>query len=427
MNSKERKEKIKIESLYKIFGSNPKSIIPLIDAGEDKAEILKKTKCTVGLTNINMSINQGELFVVMGLSGSGKSTLVRCINRLITPTAGNIFFDGNNIMDMDKSTLFDLRKKKISMVFQQFGLLPNRTVLKNVELGLEFSKVEKNQRKEKAMEAIELVGLSGFENVLPKNLSGGMCQRVGLARALATNAEVLLMDEAFSALDPIIRMQMQDELLSIQAKMNKTIVFITHDLDEALKLGDRIAILGDGGSVRQIGTPEEILCNPADNFVKEFIQNVNRTANIRIAAVMQEWPSVKLNNFSAMTTINVMDKYNKNFVFIVDKNDKLLGTITRDIVLKLKKSGDADVINHIKNNVYTAKKDARLNTVISTIMLTNYPIAIVDNNQKYIGIVSKSKVLSEIEKEHTGLETPTLLQGISHGGEKLHEHSVNAS
>jgi glycine betaine/proline transport system ATP-binding protein len=241
---------IEVRNLYKIFGPSPKRTIPMIEKGMSKAEILKKTGCTVAINGATFSIEKKETFVVMGLSGSGKSTFIRCLNRLIEPTHGEIIVDGENIVKVDAEMLRQFRRYKMSMVFQHFGLLPQRNVVNNVEFGLEISGMDKEQRREKAMRAIKLVGLDGYEQSLTSELSGGMQQRVGLARALANDPEILLMDEAFSALDPLIRTQMQDELLELQARLHKTIVFITHDLDEALKLGDRIAILGPDGRVR---------------------------------------------------------------------------------------------------------------------------------------------------------------------------------
>ena len=262
---------ISIRNLSKVFGPNAKRALPLIEQGLSKSEILAKTGCTVAINGASFDIEKRETFVVMGLSGSGKSTMIRCLNRLIEPTAGEILFDGEDITKLDREALRNLRRYKMSMVFQHFGLLPQRSVLDNVEFGLEISGMDKATRTEKAMNAIELVGLKGFEQSQPSELSGGMQQRVGLARALANDPEVLLMDEAFSALDPLIRTQMQDELIDLQARMHRTIVFITHDLDEALRIGNRIAILKDGQLI-QVGTPDDILRAPADDYVDRFVK-----------------------------------------------------------------------------------------------------------------------------------------------------------
>ncbi|MGO1712719.1 MAG: quaternary amine ABC transporter ATP-binding protein, partial [Senegalia sp. (in: firmicutes)] len=275
---------VEVKDVYKIFGNKPKKAFPLLEKGMSKEEILKTTGNTVGINDASFSVEKDEFFVIMGLSGSGKSTLIRCLNRLIEPTQGEILIDGQDIADKDK--LREIRRKKISMVFQNFGLFPHRNILSNVEYGLEVQDVEKEKRKAKAIEAIELVGLKGYEESMPDELSGGMKQRVGLARALANDPDILLMDEAFSALDPLIKKEMQDELLALQAKMHKTIIFITHDLDEALKLGDRIAVMKDGVIV-QIGTSEDILTNPANDYVKEFVQDVDRSRVVTAEAIMR--------------------------------------------------------------------------------------------------------------------------------------------
>ena len=277
--------KIEIRNVYKIFGNNPSEVLPIVRNGATKEEVLEKTGHTVGLDNVTLSIQEGETFVCMGLSGSGKSTLIRHLNRLIDPTDGDIIVDGTNIMELDEQQLIDFRKHELSMVFQRFGLFPHKTVIQNISYGLEIQGKTLEDRNEIAMIQIEAVGLQGFENQYPSQLSGGMQQRVGLARALATNPQILLMDEAFSALDPLIRSDMQQQLIELQTKLKKTIVFITHDLDESLRLGDHIGIL-NGGRLVQVGTPEEIIMNPADDYVKAFVKDVNRAKVLRAKTVM---------------------------------------------------------------------------------------------------------------------------------------------
>jgi glycine betaine/proline transport system ATP-binding protein len=277
--------KIEIRNVYKIFGNNPSEVLPIVKNGATKEEVLEKTGHTVGLDNVTLSIQEGETFVCMGLSGSGKSTLIRHLNRLIDPTDGDIIVDGTNIMELDEQQLIDFRKHELSMVFQRFGLFPHKTVIQNISYGLEIQGKTLEDRNEIAMIQIEAVGLQGFENQYPSQLSGGMQQRVGLARALATNPQILLMDEAFSALDPLIRSDMQQQLIELQTKLKKTIVFITHDLDESLRLGDHIGIL-NGGRLVQVGTPEEIIMNPADDYVKAFVKDVNRAKVLRAKTVM---------------------------------------------------------------------------------------------------------------------------------------------
>lgn len=277
---------IEIRNIFKIFGPDPNAALELAKSGSDKEEILAKTGNTVGLHDVSLSIEQGETFVVMGLSGSGKSTLIRHLNRLIDPTAGQVSFGGEDILSMDIPTLNAFRRKRLGMVFQRFGLLPHRNVMDNVAYGLEIQGTDRKTREAAASKWIDRVGLAGYETKFTDQLSGGMQQRVGLARALATDPEVLLMDEAFSALDPLIRSDMQDELMKLQAELHKTIVFITHDLDEALKIGDRIAILKDGKLI-QVGRPEEIVLNPADAYVQAFTRDVNRGKVLRARSIME--------------------------------------------------------------------------------------------------------------------------------------------
>ena len=278
--------KIEINNVYKIFGNNPKSVLPMVKEGSTKDEILEKTGHTVGLDNVSLKIEEGETFVCMGLSGSGKSTLIRHLNRLIDPTDGEILVEGTNVMSLNKEKLIEFRRHKMSMVFQRFGLFPHKTVLQNVGYGLEMQGKAEDERNKISMEKIDAVGLNGFENQYPNQLSGGMQQRVGLARALATDTDIMLMDEAFSALDPLIRSDMQKQLIDLQSELKKTIVFITHDLDESLRLGDHIGILNSGKLV-QVGTPEEIIMNPADNYVKAFVKDVNRAKVIKAKIIMK--------------------------------------------------------------------------------------------------------------------------------------------
>jgi len=271
---------IEVEGLSKVFGPDPRSVLPLLHEGVSKDDILARTGHTVGLRDISLHVQRGETFVVMGLSGSGKSTLVRCLNRLIEPTAGNVRLDGEDVLALGRRDLRDMRRHTMSMVFQRFGLLPHRTVLANVTFGLRVQGVGPEERRDRARAWIERVGLAGYEHALPRELSGGMQQRVGLARALCTDPAVLLMDEAFSALDPLIRREMQGELVRLQEELSKTIVFITHDLDEALRLGDRVAVLKDGLLV-QVGTPVEIVTRPSDDYVRAFVEDVDRSRVLR--------------------------------------------------------------------------------------------------------------------------------------------------
>ena len=328
--------KIEINNVYKIFGSNPKSILPMVKDGASKEEILDKTGHTVGLDNVTLKIEEGEIFVCMGLSGSGKSTLIRHLNRLIDPTDGEIIVEGTNVMSLNKQQLIEFRRHKMSMVFQRFGLFPHRTVIDNVGYGLEMQGVAEAERKKTAMEKIEAVGLSGFENQFPAQLSGGMQQRVGLARALANDTDIMLMDEAFSALDPLIRSDMQKQLIDLQSELKKTIVFITHDLDESLRLGDHIGILNHGKLV-QVGTPVDIIMNPADDYVKAFVKDVNRTKVIKAKTIMKSKENVNgidKNNLVKVKEDQFIEEFLPQVVCtnanceVIDKTGKVKGYIT---------------------------------------------------------------------------------------------------
>ena len=384
---------IEVRNLYKVFGKNPKRAIPMIEKGVSKGDILKKTGLTIAINSASFEINKRETFVVMGLSGSGKSTFIRCLNRLIEPTHGEILIDGEDVMKLDRDEIRELRRYKMSMVFQHFGLLPHRNVLGNVEFGLEISGMDRGERKAKAIEAIKLVGLEGFEESLTSELSGGMQQRVGLARALANDPEILLMDEAFSALDPLIRTQMQDELLELQAKMHKTIVFITHDLDEALKLGDRIAILGPDGRVRQIGTPEDILANPADEYVRRFVQNVDRTRVISAQTIAGRAASITYPREDVRAAIRVMEKQSSSSVFVVDNDRKLMGLITIDDAVEHQKKKEKDLKSLLINEIFTTPPGTPISDLLPTAIKTRYPIAMVDEEGRFHGAVSRAAIM----------------------------------
>jgi glycine betaine/proline transport system ATP-binding protein len=390
--------KVEVKNLYKIFGSNPKKIIPMLESGKGKAEILKSTGHGVGVNNANFQVEEGEIFVVMGLSGSGKSTLIRCLNLLIRPTSGEVRIDGENIVNCSKDALLRVRRKKIAMVFQNFALLPHRTVESNVEFGLEIQGVNPAARREKARDALRLVGLEGHEDRMPSQLSGGMQQRVGLARALANDPDILLMDEAFSALDPLIRKEMQDELLALQTKMHKTIIFITHDLDEALKLGDRIAIMKDGIIV-QIGTPEDILTNPADDYVREFVQDVNRVKVVTAATIMRRPDPIAYAKDGVRVAVRKMREASISSIFVVDKERNLKGILSIDKAIELLKSGSHEpesLRSAIDPNVETVSPDTSIESLLPLVINSKYPLVVVDGEQKVIGIIMKVSVLSGI-------------------------------
>ena len=328
--------KIEINNVYKIFGSNPQSVMPMVKDGANKEEVLEQTGHTVGLDNVSLKIEEGETFVCMGLSGSGKSTLIRHLNRLIDPTDGEILVEGTNVMSFNKDQLIEFRRHKMSMVFQRFGLFPHKTVIQNVGYGLEMQGKPEDERNRVAMEKIDAVGLNGFENQFPNQLSGGMQQRVGLARALATDSDIMLMDEAFSALDPLIRSDMQKQLLDLQSELKKTIVFITHDLDESLRLGDHIGIL-NAGKLVQVGTPVDIIMNPADDYVKAFVKDVNRAKVIKAKVIMKDINNANDIDKSSLIKVNE-DQFIEEFLpqivcsnsncELVDKSGNVKGYIS---------------------------------------------------------------------------------------------------
>lgn len=390
--------KVEVKGLYKIFGSSPRQVIPMLEGGMNKGKILRKHRHSVGVNNASFTVEEGEIFVVMGLSGSGKSTLIRCLNRLIEPTAGSVFIDGQDIAKASAAQLREVRRKKVAMVFQNFALLPHKTVLENVAFGLEIQDVASEVRKKKAQEMLEIVGLKGYDNAMPKELSGGMQQRVGLARALAIEADILLMDEAFSALDPLIRKDMQNELLSLQGKMKKTIIFITHDLDEALKIGDRIAIMKDGNIV-QIGAAEEILQNPADDYVRKFTQDVNRAKIITASAIMRNAEALVLEKAGIRTAARRMKDLGISSLFVTDKSNALLGIVTIDQVSSLMKEGKEELESIIHTNIETVSLESSIDEIIPLFLHSSYPIAVVDEDKKLKGIIVKSAVLVGIAGE----------------------------
>ncbi|MBS4539248.1 glycine betaine/L-proline ABC transporter ATP-binding protein [Clostridium sp. D2Q-11] len=389
---------IEVKDLYKVFGHKPKKVFPLLEKGMSKDEILNKTGNTIGINNASFEVEKGEFFVVMGLSGSGKSTLIRCLNRLIEPTAGQILIDGEDIVKADKDNLRDIRRKKISMVFQHFGLFPHRTVLDNVEYGLEIQGVDPEERTKKAMESIKLVGLKGYENSMPNELSGGMQQRVGLARALANDPDVLLMDEAFSALDPLIRKEMQDELLDLQSKMHKTIIFITHDLDEALKLGDRIAVMKDGKIV-QIGTAEDILTNPANDYVKEFVQDVDRSRVVTAEAIMRKPEALISSKDGPRVAIRKMKENEFSSVYVTDKNKKLLGIVTIEDASKAIEKGQKSLDEILIRDVPRATPQQQIIDLLPMAKTADYPIAVTDKEDHLLGIIVRASIILGIVGE----------------------------
>ena len=387
--------KIEVKNLVKIFSSQPQKALHLLSEGLSKDQILEETGLTIGVNNVSFSVNEGEVFVVMGLSGSGKSTILRCLNRLIVPSSGSVIIDGVDITKLKANDLRQVRQKKMAMVFQQFALLPHRTVLQNTVYGLEVHGVSKAEREKKALERLAMVGLEGYEHAYPDELSGGMKQRVGLARALTNDPDILLMDEAFSALDPLIREEMQDELLNLQQKMNKTIVFITHDLNEALKIGDRIAFIRDGSLV-QVGTPEEIIRDPADDYVAKFARGVDRSKILTLRDVMKRpHPVVQLRD-GPHVALQVMKEHGISSVFVVDRAKHLQGLITADLALEARKGGIASLREVKLIEVPVHQETVLVQDIFTIIAESKTPLAVIDEEQRLIGIIIRGSVLAAL-------------------------------
>ncbi|EKU93929.1 Glycine betaine/L-proline transport ATP-binding protein ProV [Alloiococcus otitis] len=396
--------KIDVKGLTKIFGKKSQidKAADLLDQGKKKDEILEKTGATVGVSRADLNIKKGEIFVIMGLSGSGKSTLVRMLNRLIEPTEGQVLIDGQNIMDMDDEALRDIRREKISMVFQNFGLFPHRTILENTEYGLEVQGIAKEERQEKAERALDNAGLLSYKDQKPGQLSGGMQQRVGLARALANDPEILLMDEAFSALDPLIRRDMQDELIEMQEALQKTIVFITHDLNESLRLGDRIAIMKDG-EVVQVGTGEEILTNPANDYVKRFVKDVDRSKIITAENIMQRSANLNIAHDGPRVAKQRMEDENLSNMLVIDKERKLQGYVTDDDVVKAIRD-DLKLEDILRKDIPTVSKDKLMNELYDIISDIQTPIAVTDDNNKLLGIIIRKYILDALAQQNAVVE-----------------------
>jgi glycine betaine/proline transport system ATP-binding protein len=395
---------VEVDGLYKIFGNSPRErALPLLRQGKSKADILKRTGCTVGIDNASFAIRKREIFVIMGLSGSGKSTVIRCLNRLIEPTSGTVKINGEEITGMDQERLREVRRRSLGMVFQKFGLLPHRSVIDNVAFGLEIQGVELTARREKAMEAIQTVGLDGYADSMTQELSGGMQQRVGLARALANDPPILLMDEAFSALDPLIRVQLQDELLELQARQHRTIVFITHDLDEALKLGDRIAIMKDGAVV-QIGSPEEILTEPADDYVRAFVENVDRSKVITAGAIMKRTEAVTYLSDGPHNASRKMRQLGLSTLIVVDEGRRYVGYITIDDTVALEKQSresgtqpsKVELATIVRKDAFTTTAEVAIADLLNEASKTTLPFAVLDEEQRLKGIVTRPALLAGI-------------------------------
>ncbi len=391
---KQQDSPIVCKGLWKIFGANPTKILKEVDPTWSRSEVQEKTGHVIAVKDVSFQVERGETFVVMGLSGSGKSTLVRCISRLIEPTRGEVLVDGIDTVTMPEKDLIELRRHKLSMVFQHFGLLPHRRVIENIAYGLEVRGMPRDERLEKAGEVLESVGLSGWGDNYPRELSGGMQQRVGLARALAVDPEIMLFDEPFSALDPLIRREMQDELLRLQSVVRKTMVFITHDFLEAIKMGDHIAIMKDGEFV-QIGTPEEIVANPVDDYVRDFSEDVPRHKVLTVNSIMNNDCCCCSENETASGALAMMDRYQTQAAFIVDSNKSYQGTLTREQAMTDSKSGSP--MSQLVNKETVVSPDALIETLIATATRLDHAIPVVDSDNKLLGAVDHRAILLAIE------------------------------
>lgn len=384
--------KIKLENVSKVFGPKPKTIIPMVREGMNKNEILADTGHTVGVYDASLDIKQGEVFVIMGLSGSGKSTLIRCFNLLNKPTDGDIYIDDVNITKCNSASLKKVRQEKVAMVFQHFGLFNHRTILANVEYGLEIRNMSKEKRREIALKNIENVGLKGYEDKYPDELSGGMQQRVGLARALANDPDILLMDEPFSALDPLIRREMQLELLDIQERLQKTIIFITHDVNEAFKLGDRVAVMKDG-KVVQVGTPEAIIDEPADEYISEFIKDIDRSKVFQAEHVMIKPNALVSEKDGINVAVKEMEENGISSVFAVDRQRHVKGIVTIDDAIKgIKEKKTLDDI--LRTDITIVQADEYINDLIPKALESTFPLAVVNEENKLTGFILRVHVLA---------------------------------
>lgn len=395
-NSKNRIPKVKVENLVKIFGPKPQKALKHLRGGCSKRDILEKYGHVVALNNVSFEVYEGEIFVLMGLSGCGKSTLLRCLNRLIDPTTGMVLIDGENITEMDVERLREVRRNHLGMIFQSFALLPHRTVLDNVAFGLEIQGMPAADRHRKAEEALKLVGLEGYEESKPAQLSGGMKQRVGLARALASDAEILLMDEAFSALDPLIRRDMQDELIELQERLNKTIIFVSHDLDEALKLGDRIALMKDGVIV-QIGTAEEILTSPKTEYVEKFVADVDMAKVLTAQDVMKRPEPLVSIDSGPVNALRLMKEHGISSIYAVNRHRQIQGLITAEDAVTAKKEGRS-LTDILITDIPIVPLETPVGEIIPLIVEHNSPIAVTGAEDRIKGIIVRGSVLAALAR-----------------------------
>ncbi|WP_440897104.1 quaternary amine ABC transporter ATP-binding protein [Amphibacillus sp. Q70] len=400
--------RVRVRNLTKVFGKRTQQALDMVKEGKSKQEILEQTGATVGVHNVSFDVEDGEIFVIMGLSGSGKSTLVRLINRLIEPTSGSVYINDDDVSKMSKKELRQVRRTKVNMVFQNFGLFPKRTVLENAEYGLEIRGVEKEERQQKAEQTLDSSGLLSYKDQYPDQLSGGMQQRVGLARALANDSEILLMDEAFSALDPLIRRDMQDDLLELQEKVQKIIIFITHDLNEALRIGNRIALMRDG-KIMQIGTGEEILTNPANDFVREFTEDIDRSKVLTAENIMEPALTINVETDGPNVALQRMRKEEVSMLLAVDHKRYLKGSLTAENALDAREN-EKKLTEVLDKNVQKINKDALITDIFELIYNSPTPLAVVNENDRLIGVVVRGSVIGAMTDKN---EETTKKEGVN--------------
>ncbi|WP_437879957.1 quaternary amine ABC transporter ATP-binding protein [Pseudomonas sp. LRF_L74] len=394
--------KIEVRNLYKVFGTQPQEAIDLLKKGWSKEKILAERGAVIGVSDVSFSVEEGEIFVLMGLSGSGKSTLIRLINRLVEPTAGDVFIDGQNVAKLPKEQLIELRRRDMSMVFQSFALMPSRTVLDNAAFGLEVAGEGRKMRERRAMEVLEQVGLAPFASKYPHELSGGMQQRVGLARALAVNPSMIIMDEAFSALDPLKRREMQDVLLELQKTHRRTIIFVSHDIEEAMRIGTRIGIM-EGGKLIQVGTPQELIEKPANDYVRNFFDTVDTSRYLTAGQLKADSVPLYVHNGKApdaQTVCRELQEQDKHYAFIVDEDNKFRGSISLEKIALLVEDGRTTSLEQsLLKQIDPVSEDLPLEQVIERLVINEGPIPVVDRNGHYSGAISKGRLLSRLQGE----------------------------
>ncbi|MEL7290481.1 MAG: glycine betaine/L-proline ABC transporter ATP-binding protein ProV [Pseudomonadota bacterium] len=391
---------LEVKGLYKVFGDDTDRAFEMIEKGADKDAVFEKTGLTIGVNDVSLSINEGEIFVIMGLSGSGKSTLVRLLNRLIEPTKGSVFLKGKDIAHITDQELREVRRNNISMVFQNFALMPHMTVIENVSFGLELAGIDTDARHKAAFDALERVGLEAYCDSFPDELSGGMKQRVGLARALACDPDILLMDEAFSALDPLIRTEMQDELIRLQNDDKRTIVFISHDLDEAMRIGDRIAIM-QNGAVVQVGTPDEILHKPANDYVAAFFRGVNVASVLTAKDIARKKPAAvfkKSEHDGPASAMQILMDNDREYGIVIDRSSRYSGIVSVDSLRAAHKENRSLSSAQLADGI-TLEPDQSINDILGTVANVPYSVPVVDQEGNYFGVVTKSRLLQTLDKE----------------------------